>query len=135
MLEDNKYITTESLHDGNLVVMTAKDFSNPAVDAWAEQVKAYKDSRGVSPTRYIVYDFSQVNVGISSYARQRTIELAEADRQATGRVAIVLSTDTITRHVFNMFINTFSRRRQPYLTVKLFSDRAEAIQWVEESMP
>jgi hypothetical protein len=69
------------------------------------------------------------------YMRQRTTALAKDNRDATGRVAIAMTLSPVYRHVFEPFIRFTGRQLQPKLVVKLFGNRADAVEWVASGMP
>lgn len=121
---------------GKLWIITGHYMSNEGVDAWAEAVLAYRQAVAPSTERYLVYDSREVNnMGLTSYLRQRAAELAESDRDATGRVAIVFTVPRLVIHIFDMFTAITGKRHQPNLEVRFFQDREAAIAWVGEGMP
>jgi hypothetical protein len=67
--------------------------------------------------------------------RQRATALAKDNRQASGRVALVVKGSPALTYIFDLFLRYTSRQIQPRLDVKLFNDRDKAIEWVKAILP
>lgn len=122
-------------HD-NLWILSSNDISNATVDAWYATVRAYQAAVAPSNERYLIYDISAVpNASLTPYIRQRVAELADRDRRATGRIAIVIKASSFVVNVFEIFTALTMRRLQPRLQVGFFAELDAARAWVEEGMP
>ena len=58
MAGQSEHVQVERLRDGKLMIITITEFSNAAVDAWANRVTAYLAEQGQDTARYLVYDAS-----------------------------------------------------------------------------
>lgn len=122
------------LHDGKLWVISILTGTAAGVDAWEHSVRDYI-AQANSPERYLVYDTTGIlNLGFTKYLQQRASVLALDNREALGRVAIVMNVPQVVRYLFETFITISSRHTQPRLSVKLFSERPKAVAWVEEGL-
>jgi hypothetical protein len=127
-------LAIESRHDNLMWIFTFSAYSEATVDAWVDQVRAYRQVRPDSNARFLVYDASAVKgFTFEPYLRQRTNEIVEDDQQATGRVAIVINVMPGVRHIFQLFLWLVGRRTQPNLTTHIFDKRESAIAWVEQA--
>lgn len=121
---------------GKLWIITGHRMSNAGVDAWAEAVVAYRQAMAPSTERYLIYDTLPIkNMSMTSYLRRRATELAEADREADGRVAVLINVPRMLMHIFDIFATLSGRHLQPKLAVKFFQNMDDAIAWVEAAMP
>lgn len=121
---------------GQLWILSSNDVRDATVDAWYATVQAYHAAVAPSNERYLIYDISAVpNASLTPYIRQRVAELADRDRRATGRVAIVIKASSFVVNVFEIFTALTMRRLQPRLRIGFFAERDAAQAWVEEGMP
>lgn len=130
------YVKIDKLYRERLWVIQALVNDPAAVDAWEAAVRAYIHQFNDAPERYLVYDLQPVEkILFTPYMRHRATALAEDNREATGRVAVVVNYNPLQRYIFDQFIYFVGTRLQPRLSVKLFSDRSEAIEWVAQVVP
>jgi hypothetical protein len=131
---DIQGLSVESRHDDRMRILTFTQYSTEIVDAWADQIRAYRALQVGTTARFLVYDAIAIkNLTFDSYLRQRATELAEDDPEATGRVAIVVSVMPGARHIFQLFLWLVGRSTQPNLSVHIFDKRGAAIVWVEQA--
>jgi hypothetical protein len=129
-------LVVEKLHQDRMWVITMYDGSRKAVDEWEKTVRAYIAEFDNAPERYLVYDTTGIlNLGFTNYLQQRATVLAKDNWEATGRVGIVLRIPQTILYFFDRFVRLSSSYIQPYLEVKLFSERAAAIEWVAAGVP
>lgn len=132
----NEPIKIEKLFHERLWVIQALTNESATVDAWETAVRAYIQRFGSAPERYLVYDLQPIEkLSFTPYMRQRATVLAQDNREATGRVAVVVNYNPLQRYIFDQFIYFIGTRLQPHLSVKLFGDRMEAINWVAHILP
>ena len=125
-------VVIEKLHQDRLWVITLHDGSRRGVDAWEQAVRRYIAEFQNAPERYLVYDTSPIpNLGFTNYLQQRATVLAKDNRDATGRVAIVLRIHSTILYFFDAFVRITGSYIQPHLEVKFFSQREPAVEWVE----
>ena len=128
-------ITIEKLHQERLWVITLHDGSRKGVDMWEQAVRSYIAEFQNAPERYLVYDTSPIpNLGFTTYLQQRATVLAKDNRDAKGRVAIVLRLHATVLYFFDVFVRITGSRLQPNLEVKFFSQREPAVAWVEAAL-
>ncbi len=124
----------EKSHDDKLWVISILDGTRAGVDAWEQAVRDYI-KQIASSERYLVYDTTGIlNLGFTRYLQQRATVLAHDNRSAAGRVAIVINVPEMIRYFFETFVSISARQTQPNLSVKLFSEPAKALEWVEEGL-
>ncbi|MBC8170278.1 MAG: hypothetical protein H7X77_01340 [Anaerolineae bacterium] len=129
-------VTIEKLYQDWVWVIQGYSIKPASVDAWEAAVRAYIQHVNHAPERYLVYDLLPVeNLGFTSYMRQRTTTLAQDNRDAMGRVAVVMNINPMLRYVFEPFFRLTGSRLQPHLDVRLFGNRDEAVNWVASSLP
>lgn len=128
-------VSIEKRDEERLWIITVNRDSREGVDAWEQSVRSYIQFIG-SSQRYLIYNMSGLkNAGFTNYMRNRATILAQDNRDATGRVALVVGFSPVVRHIFELFINVTGRRVQPFLTVKMFNDEEKAVAWVSEILP
>lgn len=131
----NDGVTVERLHNNKMWIITFTTLSREMIDIWVDHVRDYRTQQE-GTQRYLVYDVSPIkNMGFTNYLRQRSKQLTEEDRDAVGRVAIVIAVNPMVRYLFQMFVEVISQRTQPNLGIKIFNDRHQGIDWVEEGLP
>lgn len=131
----SELITIEKLHQDCMWVITLHDGSRNGVDAWEQAVRSYIAEFHNAPERYLVYDTSPIpNLGFTTYLQQRATVLAKDNRDAKGRVAIVLRIPATVLYFFDIFVRITGARIQPYLEVKFFTQRESAVAWVEAAL-
>ena len=129
-------VQLEKLHEGRLWIITLHEGSRAGVDAWERTVRQYIAEAQGKTERYLIYDTSPIpDLGFTNYLQQRATVLAQDNRDATGRVALVLRLPPTVLYFFDIFVKLTGRRLQPNLEVKFFSQREEALKWVSEILP
>lgn len=129
-------ISIEKFYQDWLWVIQGNSIKPASVDAWEAAVRSYIQHVNNAPERYLVYDLLQVeNLGFTSYMRQRSTALALDNRDATGRVAVVIDMNPMLRYIFEPFFRLTGSRLQPKLDVRLFGNREDAMVWVAEILP
>ena len=116
-------------------VITVLTSDRSAVDAWETCVREYIAINPSSNERHLVYDTTGIlDLGFTSYLQNRATALAKDNRDATGRVAIVLNLSTTIRYLFDSYMKWIGSRLQPNLVVQFYKDRDEAIAWVADGI-
>ncbi len=129
-------IQLEKLHHERLWVIRVLQGNREGVDAWESCVRDYVAMHAPSTERYLVYDTTGVlNFAFTSYLQNRATELAKDNKDATGRVAIVVDLPVTIRYLIDSYMKWVGTRLQPNLTVQFYKDRDEAIAWVAEIVP
>ena len=129
-------ISLEKLHDDKLWVITVQIGDRSTVDAWEACVREYIETIPTSTERYLVYDTTSVlKFSFTSYLQNRATALAKDNRDATGRVGIVINLPATIRYLIDSYMKWIGARLQPNLIVKFHNDRDEAIAWVAEIIP
>ena len=102
---------------------------------WEQAVRSYIAEFNNASERYLVYDTTPIpNLGFTNYLQQRATALAKDNRDAKGRVAIVLRIHATVLYFFDIFVRVTGSRIQPNLEVKFFSQREPAVAWVEVAL-
>lgn len=129
-------LTVEKFYDDKLWVITVHESNRAAVDAWEACVRDYIATVPEGNERFLVYDTTvAMGFGLTTYLQNRATALAKDNREATGRIAIVLNISSTVMYLIESFLKWTGSRIQPDLDVKLFQDRTVAIEWVSEIIP
>lgn len=132
----SEHVSIEKLFNDKMWIVTLHQGNRETVDAWEQTVRQYIAAVNNAPERYLVYDTTPIqNLGFTRYLQQRAIVLASDNREATGRVGIALAVPSMIASFFDIFVGTIGTRLQPELSVKIFSQREEAANWVSEIVP
>lgn len=132
----NEIVTIEKLYQDRLWIIHIHEFSRAAVDAWEAAVREYIAMYNNAPERYLIYDVANLsNMAFTVYLRERAIVLAQDNREACGRVAIVTRAPNTIVYIFDIFIRFTGKLLQPALDVKLFGSYEEALGWVSAILP
>lgn len=124
-------LTCEYLDEkGGIIITAYKTPSRELVDLWQQTITEYAQNRD-DKRHYIVYDLSNVkNFSLTPYLRQRLLETAKQNKEASGRCAVILSHNSFIRIILQLFIARDSARSQPNLKTKIFGKRDLGIAWV-----
>jgi len=129
-------ISLEKRYDDKLWIISILEGNKSAVDAWEACVREYMNTVPASTERYLVYDTTGVlNFSFTSYLQNRATALAKDNRDATGRVALVINLPITVRSLMDSYMKWIGARLQPRLTVQFYQDRDDAIAWVAEAIP
>jgi hypothetical protein len=132
----DELVSITKLYNDRLWIIHMHVFSRQAVDLWERTVREYIATHQNLPQRYLIYDVSGLNnLSFTVYLRERAIVLAQDNREATGRVAIVTTAPATIVHVLDIFLRYTGKALQPALEVKLVKTRDEALTWVSAALP
>lgn len=122
-------VCLEWLDNDQIVIFSATRPSRDTVDTWAEKVIEITDQYRYK-VRYI-HDFSQSQVVLTPYAREKAKLVNDTHPDAKGYVAVILQRSILSQ-ALRLFLNHDLLKRQPNITNRVFFNREDALDWLRQ---
>ena len=120
----------EWLHEGRLAIIQGGDSSKEGVDAWADATLDVLKNWDKSKTYLVLHDITSGS--LTPYSRQRSMEFRDYTKYLKGRYAMLVASG-LHGNIISFFVNqTFRRADQSEVEGRCFTNRKEAMAWLEE---
>lgn len=119
------------IENNTVVVFSLQDTTRQSVDQFVDEVTRTREAWDKTQPFLAIYDVSHGNILLTSYVRERSMELAEnPPPDLFGAYAVVVAR-TIIGTLIITFFNGFSNDH-PYFKGRAFRNFDYALQWVQE---
>ncbi len=122
-------MTLKWIHNNHIVVFSLNDTTRQSVDQFVKEVRTTRETWDTAQPFLAIYDMSHGNILLNSYARTRSLELAENPPAGLyGAYAVVVS-NTIIGTLITGFLNLLSDKH-PSFTGRAFHNFEQSVQWL-----
>ena len=127
-------MTLEWIENNAVALFRLPDTTRQSVDQFVAEVKQTREAWDKSQPFLVIYDASHGNILLTSYVRQRSMELAEnPPEDLFGAYAVIVS-PTIIGTLISTFLNLFLDKH-PRFKGRAFRNFDQAVQWVQAQAP